>query len=60
MGNTNPIGVEMVSVLSSSVVDRWFEPRSGETKDYRAVYIYCFPAKRTSLGSKSKDGLARN
>jgi hypothetical protein len=24
----------MVSVLASSAVDRWFEPRSGPTKDY--------------------------
>jgi len=24
----------MVSVLASSAVDRWFEPRSGQTKDY--------------------------
>ena len=60
MTNTNPIGGVMASVLSSSAVDRWFERRSVQTKDYKIVYIYCFPAKHTSLGSKSKDGLARN
>ena len=29
----NRIGGVMVSVLASSVVDRGFEPRSGQTKD---------------------------
>ena len=29
----NSIGGEMVSVLASTVVDRGFEPRSGQTKD---------------------------
>jgi hypothetical protein len=32
--NTNRIGGVMVSVLASSAVDRWFEPRSGHTKFY--------------------------
>jgi hypothetical protein len=30
----NRIGGVMVSVLESSVVDRGFEPRVGQTKDY--------------------------
>ena len=30
----NRIGGVMISVLASSVVDRGFEPRSGQTKDY--------------------------
>ena len=30
----NRIGCVMVSVLVLSVVDRWFETRSGQTKDY--------------------------
>ena len=29
----------MVSVLASSVVDRGFEPRSGQTKDYKTVFV---------------------
>jgi hypothetical protein len=33
--------VVMVSVLASSEVDRGFEPRSGQTKDYK-IGIYCF------------------
>ena len=33
----NHIGGVMVSVLVSSVVDRWLEPRSGQTKDYNIV-----------------------
>jgi hypothetical protein len=31
---TNRIGGVMVSVLASSVVDRGFEPWSGQTKDW--------------------------
>ena len=48
-----------VSVLASSVVDRGFEPRSGQTKDYK-IGICCFSAKHIALRRKSKDGLARN
>ena len=49
----------MVSVLASCVVDRGFEPRSGQTKDY-AIGICCFSAKHTTLRRKSKDWLPRN
>jgi hypothetical protein len=48
----NRIGGVMVSVLASSAVDRWFEPRSDQTKDYD-IGIYCFFAKHTALRSKS-------
>jgi hypothetical protein len=46
----------MVSVLASSAVDREFEPRSGQTKDYNIV-ICCFSAKHAALRRKSKDWL---
>ena len=49
----------MDSVFDSSVVDRGFEPRSDQTKDYD-IGKFCFSAKHTSLRSKSKDWLARN
>ena len=49
----------MVSVFVSSVVDRGFEPRSGQTKDYK-IGICCFSAKHAALKRKSKDWLARN
>ena len=49
----------MISVLASSAVDRVFEPRSGQTKDYK-IGIYCFSAKHTALRRKSKDWFARN
>ena len=49
----------MVSVLTSSAVDRGFEPRSGKTKNYK-IDICCFSAKHTALRKKSKDWLARN
>ena len=49
----------MVSVLASSAVDRGFEPRSGQTKDYK-IGICCFSTKHTALRRKNKDWLARN
>ena len=49
----------MVSVLVSSVVDRGFEPLSGQTKDYK-IASCCFSSKHSVLRSKSKDWLARN
>ena len=50
---------EMVSVLVSSAVDRRFEPRSDQTKDYK-IDISCFFAKHAALRRKSKDWLVRN
>jgi hypothetical protein len=42
----NRIGSVMVSLLASSVVDRGFEPRSGQAKDYQTgillAFIMCF------------------
>ena len=49
----------MVSVLASITVDCWFEPWSGQTKDYE-IGICCFSAKHAALRRKSKDWLARN
>ena len=49
----------MVSVLTSSAVDRGFEPWSGQTKDYK-IGICCFSAKHAALRRKSKDWSARN
>jgi hypothetical protein len=43
----------MVSVLASSVVDRGFEARSGQTNDYE-IGICCFSAKHAALRRKSK------
>ena len=37
----------MVSVLTSSEVDREFEPRLGQTKDYE-IGICCFSTKHTA------------
>jgi hypothetical protein len=49
----------MVSVLDSSTVDREFESRSGQTKNYK-IGICCFSAKYAALRRKRKDGLVRN
>ena len=49
----------MVSVLTSKLVDLGFEPRSGQTKDYK-IDICCFYAKHAALRRKSKDLLAQN
>jgi len=46
-------------MVPSNVVDRWFESRSGQTKDYE-IGICCFYAKHAALRSKSKDWLAQN
>ena len=46
-------------VLALSAVDRGFEPRSGQTKDYE-IGICCFSAKHAALRRKSKDWLAWN
>jgi hypothetical protein len=43
----------MVSGLASSAVDRGFEPRSGQTKDYK-IGICCFSAKHATLRRKGK------
>jgi hypothetical protein len=49
----------MVSVLASSPVDRGFEARSGQTKDYK-IGICSFFAKHVALRRKRNDWLARN
>ena len=42
------------NVLTSSVVDRGFEPRLGQTKDYK-IGICCFSGKHAALSRKNKD-----
>ena len=51
----------MVSVFASSVVDRGFEPRSGQIKDYK-IDICFFSSKHAALRREreSKDWLARD
>jgi hypothetical protein len=49
----------MVCVLASSVVDRGFKQRTGQTNDYKIDICY-FSARDAGLRSKSKDWLARN
>jgi hypothetical protein len=51
---TNLIGGVMVSVLAFSVVDRGFEHRSGQTKDYK-LGICCLFTKHADIRRKSKD-----
>ena len=55
----NRIGGVMVSMLVSSVVYHGYEPRSGQTKDYK-IDICCFSAKHTALRRKKKDWLTWN
>jgi hypothetical protein len=51
----------MVSMFASSAVDHGFEPRSGQTKDYKiGITICCFSTKHSALRRKNKDWLARN
>jgi hypothetical protein len=49
----------MIRVFSSSAVNRGFDPKLGQMKDYN-ISIYCFSAKYAALSRKSKDGLPRN
>ena len=49
----------MVSVLASSAVNRGFESRSIQTKDY-TTDMCCFSAKHAAFRRKSKEWLARN
>ena len=44
---------------SSSLVDRGFEPKSGQSKDYY-IGSCCFSAMHTAVGSKNKDWLVQN
>jgi hypothetical protein len=55
----NRIGDVMVSVLASSVVDRGFETRSGQTIEYK-IGVCCLSVKHGALWRKSKNWLARN
>ena len=49
----------MVSMLVLSAVDRGFQPRSGQTKDYN-IGICCFSASHSALRRKNKDWLGWN
>ena len=49
----------MISMLASGAVDRGFEPRSGQTKDYKTG-ICCFSDKHAALRRKNKYWLTRN
>ena len=44
----------MVSVVTSNAADRRFEPRSGQTKDYK-LRMCCFSVKHAVLRRKSKE-----
>ena len=46
----NHIGGVIASVFASNVVDSGFEPRSGQTKDFK-INIYCYSAKHAALRS---------
>ena len=59
LNEENRISGVMISVLVSSALNRGFEPRTGQTKDFK-IGICCFSAKHTALRRKSKDWLARN
>ncbi len=41
------------------MVDRGFEPRSGQTKDYK-IGIGCFTAKHAALKRKDKEWFGQN
>ena len=49
----------MVSVVASSEVDRGFDPRSGETKDYK-IGICCFSDEHAAFKRNTLDRVAGN
>ena len=49
-------GDDMVSMFTSSAVDRGFQPRSGQTKAIKSVSA----ASQGVLGGNSRDWMARN
>jgi hypothetical protein len=55
----NRIGDVMARVFAPSDVDHAFEPRSGQTKEYK-IGICCYSAKHAALKNKSKDWFAHN
>ena len=56
---SNRIGGVMVSVLASRAVDRRFDPRLRQTKNYR-IGMCCFSAKHVALRRKGKNWLTLN
>ena len=51
----NRIGGVIVSGLASSSVDRGFEPRSDQTKDYKIIIVVSPPSTQ-HLGKREKTG----
>jgi hypothetical protein len=49
----------MVSMFAPSVIDPVFEPRSGQSKDYK-IGICCFSVSLAASRRRSKDWLAQN
>jgi hypothetical protein len=52
--SSNRFGGVIVSVLNSGVLDRRFEPQSGQIDDYETG-VCCFSAKKASLKNEGKD-----
>jgi hypothetical protein len=57
--NNNRIGGVMVCMLTSSAVDRGFEPGLGQIKNYN-IGICCVSTEHAALKRKSKDWLIQN
>jgi hypothetical protein len=53
------MSIYFLNETSACVVDRGFESRSGQHKDYK-IGMCCFSVKHAALRRKSKDRLARN
>ena len=49
----------MISILASSAVDRRFEPRSVQTKDFK-IGTCCFSAKHAALRRKRLSRIQNN
>ena len=58
--SVNLISGVLVDVLASSEVNRGFEHRWGQTKDYKIGIFFGFTPKQPALRRKSKDWFAQN
>jgi hypothetical protein len=57
--SSNRTGSVIISVLSTSGVDRRFKQGASQANDAKFV-IYCFFANHAAIGSKIKDWFTRN
>ena len=59
INSTDRIGGAMVNVIDLCAADHGFEPRSGQTRDYK-ISTCCYPTNHALSNINSKGWLTRN